>query len=396
MALQRKVIFIGVLLVAAIGTGVFAWNAASSTDPQFVTAKVVAGDLQQNVLSVGRLRPKELVAVGAQVSGQVKRLHVALGQSVKAGELIAEVDAQPQQIALRNAEAAVASLEAQLAARQASMVQAELAYRRQQTLMQGDATARADVEAAKAAMETARAEARSLSAQIQQARTQVETARTNLAYTRIVAPMDGVIVAIVTKQGQTLNSFQSTPTIVMLARLDVMTVRAEIAEADVGKVRPGQRVSFTTLGEARHHIARIEQIEPAPESIVNDAGGNTNSAAGAATQARAVYYNALFDVPNHEGRFRPSMTAQVTVMVDEVKQAVLVPTAALGERSQDGTFNVRVLDADERVSTRKVRIGLRTRTQAQVLAGLNVDDRVVLAEASPAASASPGTALFGF
>lgn len=358
---------------ACMVAGLVWWKASAKPSTQFATAPVTVGDLEQTVLAVGRLHPKELVAVGAQVSGQVRRLHVELGQKVKAGELIAEVDAQPQRIKLRNAEASVTALQAQLAARRAALVQARLTFQRQQELLQADATSRADHEAAKAALDTALADVGALQAQIEQARTQVETERINLGYTRIVSPMDGVIVAVVTKQGQTLNSFQTTPTIVMLAKLDVMTVRAEIAEADVDKIQLGQTVWFTTLGSGRQrHTATIERIEPAPASI-----------ATGAQAAKAIYYNAQFDVPNPEGKLRPSMTAQVTVRVAQADKAVLMPAAALGSRDADDNYSVRVRDAQGQVTERKVRVGLRTNAQAQVLSGLEPGEQVVIGEASP-------------
>jgi len=382
---------IGGCVIASIAL----WQTHAQPAVEYATAAVTVGDLEQTVLAVGRLRAKELVAVGAQVSGQVQRLHVELGQQVKAGDLIAEVDAQPQRIALRHAEASVNALQAQLTARRAALVQAQLTFQRQQELLAADATSRADHEAARAALDTAQAEIGSLQAQIEQARTQVETSRINLGYTRIVAPMYGVIVAVVTKQGQTLNSFQTTPTIVMLARLDVMTVRAEIAEADVDKIRSGQAVWFTTLGNNRQrHQARIEQIEPAPASIVNDAGGS-GATAGTSATAKATYYNALFDVPNPEGRLRPSMTAQVSVRIADTKHAVLVPTAALGERGANDSYAVRVIDHRGRVSERQVRIGLRTNAQAQVLGGLEPGEQVVIGEARPGAM-PPNPGLLGY
>jgi macrolide-specific efflux system membrane fusion protein len=349
------------------------------------TAVVTVGDIEQTVLATGKLRPKELVSVGAQVSGQVRRLYVSLGQSVKAGDPIADIDAQPQQLALRNAEAAVQSLLAQKAAREGGLVQAELAHRRQETMLAADATARADYEAARAALLSVRGEIRSLDAQIVQARTQVDTARLNLGFTRIVAPMDGVVVAVVTKQGQTVNSFQSAPTIVMLAQLDVMTVRAEISEADVEKVRPGQTVWFTTLGATgRRHYARIERIEPAPDSISSE-GANTAGTSSGAGASTAIYYNALFDVPNADGRLRPSMTAQVSVLLARVKAAVIIPSAALGAADAQGRHNVRVIDDRGRPADRKVRIGIADDSNVVVLAGLRPGEKVVLADATTGA-----------
>ena len=155
---------IGAVVGACIIAGGALWKASAKPATRYATAAVTVGNLEQTVLAVGRLHAKELVAVGAQVSGQVKRLHVELGQQVKAGDLIAEVDAQPQRIKLRNAEASVTALQAQLAARRAALVQARLTFQRQQELLQADATSRADHEAAKAALDTAQAEVGALQA----------------------------------------------------------------------------------------------------------------------------------------------------------------------------------------------------------------------------------------
>jgi macrolide-specific efflux system membrane fusion protein len=381
MQTRRLFLLAGLLAILVLAALAWWFAARPSAKEGLTTAEVTVGDIEQTVLATGKLRPKELVSVGAQVSGQVKKLYVQLGQRVKAGDPIADIDAAPQGLALRNAEAAVGSLVAQKASRQGALVQAELAWRRQQTMLAADATSRADYEAAQAALTALRGEVRSLDAQIVQARTQVETARLNLGFTRIAAPMDGTIVAIVTKQGQTVNSFQSAPTIVMLARLDVMTVRTEISEADVQKVRAGQVVGFTTLGAPDHRYhARIDRIEPAPESIASDSTAGTASASGASAGTAAIYYNALFDVPNPEGRLRPSMTAQVSVLLASAKRSVLVPLAALGERGADGRYQVRVVDQRGRIETRQVRIGIADDANAVALAGLTPREKVVIAQ----------------
>lgn len=394
MQTRRLFLFAGlpaILILAALAW----WLAARpSATEGLTTADVTVGDVEQTVLATGKLRPKELVSVGAQVSGQVKKLYVELGRRVRAGDPIADIDAEPQRLALRNAEAAVGSLVAQKEARQGVLVQAELTYRRQKTMLAADATSRADYEAAEAALTAVRGELRSLDAQIVQARTQVETARLNLGFTRILAPMDGTIVAVVTKQGQTVNSFQSAPTIVMLARLDVMTVRTEISEADVQKVRAGQSVRFTTLGAPDHRYhARIDRIEPAPESIASETAAGATSASGASAGTAAIYYNALFDVPNPDGRLRPSMTAQVSVLLARAHRSVLVPLAALGERGADGRYQVRVVDQRGRVEMRQVRIGIADDTNAVVLSGLSPSEKVVIAQETAEPATDDGMGL---
>ncbi len=373
------------MTLLVLGVALWAVFFREPPKPDLATAAVTVGDIDQTVLATGKLRPKELVNVGAQVSGQVKRLYVTLGQHVRAGDLIADIDPRPQELALRSAEAAEETLRAQRSGREAAMEQADLAFRRQQTMLAADATARADFEAARASLRSLRSELRSLDAQLVQARTQVDTARINLGFTRITAPMDGVVVAVVTKQGQTLNAFQTAPTIVMLARLDVMTVRAEISEADIQKVRPGQPVWFTTIGDPdRRYVARIAQVEPAPESISADQSGGQGTSQGGTSTPAAVYYNALFDVPNADGHLRPSMTAQVTVMLARMRRAVIMPVAALQQRDRMGRYSVRVLDARGRPVERKIRIGISDGNNVVVLAGLTPREKVVIAEAAAA------------
>lgn len=377
-------------LAAAAAIALMATSTRSHGD--LATAPVERGTLAQEVHAVGKVRPKELVAVGAQVSGRVERLHVQLGQHVRKGALIAEVDAQPQQLALRSAQAAVDALRAQRIARDVALAHARLSLHRQQTLAQTEATAQADVEAAQAAADTLQADIDALVAQIAQARTQVETARTQLGYTRIVAPMNGVVVSVITKQGQTLNAFQSAPAIVMLAKLDVVTIRAEISEADINSVAPGMAASFVVPGnQAESYQVRIARIEPAPESIVNEAtpAGNA-SPAGNAT--KAVYYNALFDVPNDQGLLRPAMTVQVSVHIRQVENALLIPVAALRPAPKAGQGIVRVLRPDGDVVNREVLTGLRTPLKVQILRGLELGERVVIGEAAVDAPTPQGPA----
>ncbi|WP_295546402.1 efflux RND transporter periplasmic adaptor subunit [uncultured Stenotrophomonas sp.] len=380
--------------VATLVAGTVWWALAEDGDAALITAPAQVADLEKTIQAVGRVNPKELVAVGAQVSGQVKRLHVVLGQRVQAGQLIAEVDSQPQRIALRSAEAATNALRAQHAASQARHAQASGVYERQSQLVASRLVSQEGFEAARMARDAARSEVAALQAQIDQAVTQVETARINLGYTRIVSPSDGYIVAIVTKAGQTLNSMQTTPTIVMLAQMDTMTVRAEIAEADVELVAPGQPLWFSTLGPSgRRYESHLQQLEPAPSSIADVATGN---AGGSAQSPKAVYYAGLFDVANPGLKLKPSMTVKVTVQLARAANALQVPlTALVAPDDMDGNRGtVRVVDPKGRVRKRAVTTGLRTATAVQILSGLRAGENVVIGQA-PSGGESEPTSLLG-
>jgi len=388
MTRRRWLIAGAVLAVLAVALIVWRLFFSSGDEAALLTANVTRGDLQQTVEATGTLEPKELVSVGAQVSGRLETLNVTLGQTVSKGQLIAQIDSQTQTNTLKTAQAELANMQAQRASKQASLVEAELAFRRQQAMVAGEATSRADYEAAEAALKAARAEIAAIDAQIQQARVSVDTAQVNLGYTRISAPMDGVVVAIVTKQGQTVNANQSAPTIVILAQLDVMQVKAEISEADVIKVKEGLPVYFTILGDPDHRYeATLQQVEPAPESIVDEVDSSTSSTSSSSTSS-AIYYNALFEVPNTDGRLRALMTAQVSIILAQKKNVLQIPSAALGDKDENGQYTVRVIGKDGHTQNRKVRIGLNNNVSTEVVSGLALGEKVVVGEATASTESS--------
>jgi macrolide-specific efflux system membrane fusion protein len=378
------------LVLAGLGWAIKHFWFTPPPAPQVATATVTQADIEDTVLATGTIGAFKLVSVGAQVTGEVKKLNVALGDVVKQGQLIAEIDALTQQNNLRNAQAQLQNAEAQLRSRQAALQQAELAAVRLRELVAADAGTRADLEAAEAALTTARAESAAQQAQINQARVAEDTAKVNLGYTRVTAPMDGVVVAIVTEQGQTVNANQSAPTIIKLARLDTMTVKAQISEADVPRVKPGMPVYFSLLGEPDTRIeAKLRAVEPGPTTLATDSSGSTSSTSTSSSTTSAIYFNGIFDVPNPEGKLRINMTAQTTIVLAQVKQALTLPSAALGRRDGPGRYKVRVLQGDQ-VVEKSVRIGLNNRVLAQVLDGLSAGDQVVTSEASAGGAAAGG------
>jgi membrane fusion protein, macrolide-specific efflux system len=240
----RTLLIVAVAIVALVAFRV----TRPAPRPALATSPAAVSDIENTVVATGSLEASQLVSVGAQVSGQIKSLKVQLGDRVKAGDLIAEIDSTTQLNNLRNARAALTSTRAQRAMQAANLKQAELAFERQKTMLEQEATSRADYENAEATLASTKAQIEALDAQIEQGQTTLDTAQANLGYTKILAPMDGTVVAVVAKEGQTVNANQTAPTIIKLAKLDTITVSAEISEADVIKVQPGQTVYFTILG----------------------------------------------------------------------------------------------------------------------------------------------------
>jgi macrolide-specific efflux system membrane fusion protein len=375
----RVFLMIGALIVALVLYRTF----RPAPPPALATSPVVVGDIENTVVATGSLEASQMVSVGAQVSGQIKSLKVQLGDRVKTGDLVAEIDSTTQLNTIRNAEAAMTSTRAQRAVQVANLRQAELAFERQKTMLDQDATSRADYEVAEATLATTKAQIQALDAQIEQGQTTLDTARANLGYTKILAPLDGTVVAVVVKEGQTVNAVQAAPTIVKVAKLDTMTVSAQISEADVIRVQPGQTAYFTILGNPdKRYYGKLRTIEPAPDSIESETSSTASSSSTSSSSTQAIYYNGLFEVPNPTGELRISMTAQVYLVLGEAKGALIIPSAALGQKEPDGGYTVMVPNEKGQPEPRHVRIGLNNNANAQVLSGLKAGEKVVVGEGS--------------
>jgi macrolide-specific efflux system membrane fusion protein len=369
---------------------------ASNTDSP-VTVKVAKADVVVEVVAAGTLKPLRMVAVGAQVSGRLTSLNVRVGQRVRAGDELAQIDPITRQNDLRSAQASLDAAQAQRLEKQATLALAEIALERQRSTYAQRASAKSDLDTAETTVKQTKAQIAALEAQITGYEIAVESAKVNLGYTRVTAPIDGTVLAVTAQEGQTLNAVQSAPTIVVIGRLDIMTVRAEISEADVVRVAVNQPIYFTIVGDQqRRYEARLEEIEPAPESVKNDSsfgtsGTSSTASSTSSTSSSAIYYNGVFSVPNPDGRLRTYMTAEVHVLIGKSENVLSVPSSALGERGSDGTFPVRIRGKDGRIAIRNVRIGLNDRTVAQVLAGLDEGDDVVMDLPSAAASSTKST-----
>lgn len=363
---------------------------AAPKPAQYLSARVERSDLENTVLATGTLQAFQQVDVGAQVSGQLKSLKVKLGDKVTKGQWLAQIDPVLAQNSLRQAEADEQNLQAQKRSTAAQLKQAELAFARQRQMLPDDATSRQDFESAQAALDTQRATLAGLDAQIRKAGVAIESARANVGYTRIVAPIDGEVVAIVTQEGQTVIAQQQAPVILKLADLDTITVKAQVSEADVIRISAGQTAYFTILGDPdKRYYGKLRAIEPAPQNFLD----TQSSLGGASTRNNtAVFYNALFDVPNADHRLRISMTAQVNVLLGTAKQALSVPVAALGKKIAADRYEVRVLGNDGKAMTRQIVTGLNNNVRVEVREGLTADERVVIGESgdAPASDASTG------
>lgn len=367
---------LGAIVAAAALLALGGWAAyhylLAEPAPQFRTAAVERGNLEATVTSLGSVKPRDYVDVGAQVSGQLKKVHVEIGDRVDKGQLLAEIDPTVFETRVSADRAKLTDLEAQLVQQQAEHKLVRQQDERNQRLLKINAISRDAVEQGETAVAVAAARIDSLKAQIAQARSTLDGDVANLGYAKIYAPMNGTVVSQTAIEGQTLNANQTAPVILRIADLETMTVWAQVAEADVVKLTPGMPVYFTTLGlPDRRWRASVRQIMPTPE-VVND----------------VVLYNVLIDIGNPDRTLMTDMTAQIFFVLGEAKDALLVPVAALrpAQDGAEGVYRVRVLTA-QGIEQRKVRIGLQNRVSAEVLSGLAEGDIVVTGTQS---AADPG------
>ncbi|SDN94402.1 membrane fusion protein, macrolide-specific efflux system [Rhodoferax sp. OV413] len=362
---------------ALLALGLAAWYVHSRPATAWDTTAVRRTHIETSVTAMGTLQPRRYVDVGAQVSGQVNRLHVQPGAQVGKGQLLVEIDPSVQQATVDASRAALAGLRAQLADQQAQYRLAAHQHARQLQMARDEATRLEDVQTAEATLGSAAAKIDNLRAQIDQTQATLKADEARLGYTRIFAPMAGTVVSLEAREGQTLNATYQTPNILRIADLSAMTVWTEVSEADVRRVKPGMPVYFTTLGgDARRWQGRVRQVLPAPPVAEAKA-----AAAGQAATSKVVLYTVLFDVDNLDAELMPQMTAQVSFVTASAQNVLTVPMPALKPvPGQPDRYTARVLRSDGQVESRTVRLGVKTRLTAEVLDGLQEGEQLVTGE----------------
>ncbi|WP_085675901.1 MULTISPECIES: efflux RND transporter periplasmic adaptor subunit [unclassified Pseudomonas] len=361
-----------------------AWQAPPFGAQPLGTVTVTRADIESSVTALGTLQPRRYVDVGAQASGQIRTLHVEAGDPVRKGQLLVEIDPSTQQARLDAGRFSIDNLKAQLAEQRAQFELASQQLKRQRELAAAGATRDEDVQAAAAQLKVTQARIDMFQAQIRQAQASLRRDEAELGYTRIYAPMDGTVVAVDAREGQTLNAQQRTPLILRIAKLSPMTVWAQVSEADIGKVKPGMTAYFTTLaGGKRRWSSTVRQILPIPPKPLEQAsqGGGSPASAGS-TGNQVVQYTVLLDVDNPDGALMADMTTQVFFVAGQASQVLTVPLAALDDNA--GQYRARVLDPHGKVVQRQVRTGLSDRLRVQVLDGLSEGEQLLMG--APSAS----------
>ena len=357
----KKVIWVFVAVLVLVG-GYFGYQHffGEDKDRELLTTTATVGDIQDLVTATGKIEPKEYVDVGAQVSGQVTKVDVSVGDVVQRGDLLATIDRTLFQAKVDAIEAQLRYQKAQKVDRIAQKEVAKLQYDRHKKLFEGDAITAQELEDIQLRYRLAKAAVMMIEAQIDQTKSSLQEEMTNLEYTSIYAPMDGTVVSIATREGQTINANQQTPTILTIADLSKMQVYAEVSEADINSLESSMDLYFNTMGSNKRYYSVLDMIKPTP-TISNN----------------VVNYKAVFDVDNTDGELMPQMTAQVFFIIQEAKDAILVPASAISFTSMDRSTAKIVVQKGDRFVQKEVEVGVTDRVNAQILSGIDVGDTVV-------------------
>ena len=381
---MKKLFFL--LLMLAVGGVLAFWLLPPSDDVMvYLTEPVVRGDIVKQVTATGEVSAVQLVSVGAQVSGQIKKLHVKLGQEVHQGDLIAEIDSVAQLNQLNTDKAKLNSYEAQLAAKKITLRVAETQYERTKKLRAKDAASREALEDAENALALAKAEVTLLESQILQTQIAVETDALNLSYTQITAPLDGTVVSVPVDEGQTVNANQTTPTIVQIANLNDMELRIEISEGDISSVKPGMPIEYTILSQPENvYTATLTSIDPGLTTLTDgsykstSSGGGSSSSSSSSSSSEAIYFYGKAHIDNKNGPLRIGMTTQNVITVAKAENALLVPITSISSGPRGKI--VHVLGDNGLPHKRSVTTGITDGVHTEIISGLQEGDNVIIAQ----------------
>jgi macrolide-specific efflux system membrane fusion protein len=327
------------------------------------TVKATRGALEITAAATGTFQPLEYVDVGAQLTGQLKAVTVRLGDAVRRGQLVAEIDDTTARARLAQTEASLASVRAQIAAKAAQAALARSQRDRNAHLVERRFLSVATQDAADAAYASLAAEADSLRAQAASLAAVIEQARTELRFAEVRAPMDGVVIALLARPGQALNAVQQAPVILRIANLRSLALVAQVSEADVVHIRPGMAARFNLLGVAdRDFAGRVRQVLPAP-NVINS----------------VVFYDVLVEASGADELFRVGMTAQVFFVLARHACMLKVPRVALpADFRAPRAVRLAALGADGRPRDVEVEVAAANDAEGGILC--DAADRVGLAD----------------
>ncbi|EAH8207830.1 efflux RND transporter periplasmic adaptor subunit [Campylobacter upsaliensis] len=372
---MKKKLIASLLICIVLCFGIWVYFYFSTEKVEYLTQKISRKNISQTIEAVGKVYAKEQVDVGAQVSGQIIKLYVDVGDRVKQGDLIAQIDKDKQQNDLDITKARLESAKANLESKKVALSIASKQYIREQKLYDKKATSLESLETLKDNYFALKASVAALNAEVIELEITLKNAQKDLDYTIITAPMDGVIINVAVDEGQTVNANQNTPTLVRIANLEQMEVKMEIAEADVSKIKIGTKLEFSLLSNPeKTYEAQIASIDPA-DTQISDSNSQQNSSNSSNSTSNAIYYYAKFFVDNKNDLLRIGMSIQNEIVVAHAQNVLAVPTYAI--KSDRGGYFVEILEKD-RVRKAYVKLGIKDALNTEILDGVSEGENLVI------------------
>lgn len=365
-----KKLLAGLLVLIIISIGGYLLFKKDKNGMKYKTEKVVKGDIVATVTATGTVNPVTTVLVGTQVSGTIKHIYADFNSPVKKGQVVAQIDPATFEAQVEQSRANLSTAQANLQRAEATLIDSKRTMERNRMLYSKNLIAKSDLDTAETNYETAKAQVEAARAQVEQAKASLKVAETNLAYTKIVSPVDGIVISRNVDVGQTVAASFQTPTLFTIAQdLTKMQIDCNVSEADIGRVKTGQNVEFTVDAYPDTMFkGKVFQVRSAPITIQN-----------------VVTYDVVVKVDNPELKLKPGMTANVSIIIDTKKDVLKIPNSALRfrppglEKDKIPTKGkgVWILE-DGRPIRKEVRTGISDGSFTEVISGLKEGDNVIV------------------
>lgn len=373
---MRKYLIYGIALLAIFCIGYKMLN-RSAGGTVYKTQKIENGDIMESITASGTINPLSTVSVGSQASGRIAEIYVDYNSVVKKGQLLALIDQENAKATVQQREAALEIAKAQVAVEENNIKYYKKALNRISKLNASKYSTEKDLEAAERDYDNSVAQLTLEQAQVKQAQASLDSAKTELSYTEIKAPVDGIVISKAVEVGQTVAASFETPEIFSVAEdLTKMQIEASVVEADIAKVKEGQKVRFTVDSYADDYFYGVVT------QVRNEA----------TTTSNVVTYTVVIGIDNTEMKLKPGMTANVEIITAEEKDVMLVPNQALrfyiddsdnAKRYKDRGVWIMKNGKPERVT---VKIGVSDDDNTQILeSNLKIGDAVIIGKELSAA-----------
>lgn len=366
---MKKTIVVVLILIATVIGGYLLLKKDKDT-VKYKTEKVTRGDIISSVTATGTVNPVTTILVGTQVSGTIKHIYVDFNSPVKKGQIVAQIDSATFEAQVEQSRASLLAAQSNLQKAEATLIDAKRTLERNRLLFSKGLIARSDLDSAETNYETAKAQAETAKAQAEQAKASLKMAETNLMYTRIVSPVDGIVISRNVDVGQTVAASFQTPTLFTIAQdLTKMEIHCNVSEADIGRVKTGQIAEFTV--DAYPDIifkGKVYQIRNAPITIQN-----------------VVTYDVVVKVENPDLKLKPGMTANISIIVETKRDILKIPNAALRFRPPEMEKDKRPLKGkgvwmidNGKLTRREITLGISDGSYTEVRSGLNEGDSLIV------------------